>query len=322
MNPRVRMNPALLGATIALVLVLALPAVTHAAGAVIKLTDRLGTSQSVDLLSLPQLDYKASYKRSTGAIVGPFSYRGPSLLSVLALMGGMNENDAVQLISEDGYRMSLTYGQVHGEVTVYDGKGEAMEDFERPILILAVSSDSPAFEQEGVRAVFAGPKAPLTDGHTWVKWIVEVKVIPMVKEWELELEGVVKAKMDRSTFESLATCPLSPHPGADWGATDGTYAGVPLWTLVSVVDNVEPENSHYTYDRALAASGYTVRVTSKDGTYVDFDSKDLIFESGVFVAFTKDGKLIGEEDGPLVLTGPRSPRTLRNVVSIKLIGVK
>lgn len=322
MNRRTLKNDALLGAIVALILIMTFTAGSQAAGIVVKLTDRLGTSQSVDLLSLPQLDYKASYKRSSGTVVGPFNYSGPSLLSVLALMGGMNEGDAVQLISDDGYRMSLTYEQVHGEVTVYDEKGEALEDFERPILVLAVSSDNPAFEASKVRGIYSGPKTPLTDGHTWVKGIVEVKVIPMVKEWVLELEGAVSAKMDRSTFESLATCPLSPHPGADWGATDGTYAGVPLWTLVSVVDNVEPENSHYTYDRALAAAGYTVRVTSKDGTYVDFSSKDLIFESGIFVAFTKDGKLIGEDEGPLVLTGPKSPRTLKNIASIKLIGIK
>ena len=287
----------------------------------VRLTDRMGTSQTVDVLSLPQLRYEASYRRSSGTIVGPFTYEGPSLLSVLALMGGINEDDAVQLISDDGYRMSLTYEQVQGEVTVYDGAGEALDDFERPMMMLAVSSDNPAFAKDSIRAIYAGPKAPLTDGHTWVKGVVEIKVIPMVKEWVLKLTGAAEARMDRSTFESLATCPMSPHPGADWKIGDATYAGVPLWALASVVDNIEPADSHYTFDKALARAGYTVRVISADGTFVDLASKDLIYESGIFIAFTRNGALLDEAEGPLMLTGAKSPRILENVVAIELIGL-
>lgn len=287
----------------------------------IRLTDRMGTSQTVDVLSLPQLRYEASYKRSSGTIVGPFTYEGPSLLSVLALMGGMNDGDAVQLISDDGYRMSLTYEQVNGEVAVYDEAGQALEEYERPVMMLAVSSDNPAFAQGNIRAIYAGPKVPLTDGHTWVKGVIEIKVVPMVKEWALKLTGAVEARMDRSTFESLATCPLSPHPGSEWKTEDATYAGVPLWALVSVVDNIEPADSHYTFDKQLARAGYTVRVISADGTFVDFDSKDLIYESDIFIAFTKDKALLGDADGPLMLAGAKSPKVLKHIVAIELIGL-
>lgn len=311
----------ILVAILALVAVAAFSAGALAAqGALtVKLTDRLGTSQTVDLAQLPQLTYPASYKRSSGTIVGPFTYTGPSLNSVLALMGGINKGDAVQLIAGDGYRMSLTYEQVNGEVTVYNEKGEALEEFTRPIMVLATSSDNPAFD--GIRAIYSGPADPLTDGHTWVKDIVEVRVIPMVKEWMLELKGAVSAKMDRSTFESLATCPASPHPGEQHASTTGSYAGTPLWTLVSVVDNVEPENSHYTFDRGLAANGYTVRVKSADGSFLDIKSQDMADDGGYIVAFTKDGHILGDDEGPLVLTGPKVQKTIFRIVSIELIGL-
>lgn len=285
----------------------------------IRLTDRLGTSQTVELDSLPQLTYLASYKRSSGTIVGPFTYTGPSLNSVLSLMGGINKGDAVQLIASDGYRMSLTYEQVNGEVTVYSDKGEALDEFVRPIMVLATSSDNPS--EDGIRAVFSGPASPLTDGHTWVKDIVEIRVIPMVKEWMLELKGAVSAKMDRSTFESLATCPASPHPGEQHASAAGSYAGTPLWTLVSVVDNVEPENSHYTFDRQLAAKGYTVRVTSADGTFLDIRSQDMADDGGYIVAFTKDGHMLGNDEGPLMLTGAKVQKAIFRIVSIELIGL-
>lgn len=290
-------------------------------GTLIKLTDRLGTTQLVKASGLPQLTYRASYKRSSGTIVGPYSYTGPSIASILALMGGVGKGDAVQLISDDGYRMTLTYEQLMGEVTVYDEKGEALEAFAKPVMMLALASDNPAFSSGNPRAIYAGPETPLTDGHTWVKSVVEIRVIPMVKEWVLELKGAVQAKMDRSTFESLATCPASPHPGSEFAEGQSTYAGTPLWTLVSVVDNVEEENSHYTFDRKRAAEGYIVRVTSRDGSYVDIRSQDMADEPGIFVAFTKGGVLLTEEEGPLMLTGPKAPAPLRNIASIELIGL-
>ncbi len=287
----------------------------------IKLTDRLGTSQIVNVSALPQLTYKAAYKRSSGTIVGPFTYTGPSMMSILALMGGVHKGDAVQLISDDGYRMSLTFEQLSGEVTVYDEKGEALDEFKRPVMMLALSSDNPAFAAGNPRAIYAGPETPLTDGHTWVKSIVEIKVIPLVKEWVLELKGAVQARMDRSTFESLATCPVSPHPGSEFGTEASAYAGTPLWTLVSVVDNVEAENAHYTFDRKLAKEGYIVRVISKDGTYLDIRSQDMADEPGIFMAFTKGGALLSEEEGPLMLTGPKVGKPLKNIVAIELIGL-
>ena len=91
MDRRTLKNGALLSAIAALILIMTLAAGSQAAGIVVKLTDRLGTSQTVDLLSMPQLDYKASYKRSSGAVVGPFSYSGPSLLSVLAVVAQRSE---------------------------------------------------------------------------------------------------------------------------------------------------------------------------------------------------------------------------------------
>lgn len=308
----------------ALLLVFSALVTQAAASPVVKLTDRLGTSQNVDLSSLEQLKYPASYKRSSGTVIGPFNYEGPSLVSLLALMGGIKEGDAVQLVSSDGYRMNLTYEQVLGDVTVYDANSEPMIDLleqDRPVMMLSYLSDNPAFSQGSVRAIYAGPKAPMTDGHTWVKDIIEVKVIPMIKEWVLELKGAVTARMDRSTFESLATCPLSPHPGSDMPVGDGRYAGVPLWALVSIVDNVEPENSHYTYDRKLAEAGYTVRVHGADGSYADISSKGLIYDQDVFVAFTKDGANLSDAEGPLMLTGPKVPVVIRHVVLIELLGL-
>jgi hypothetical protein len=236
-------------------------------------------------------------------------------------MGGVHKGDAIQLISEDGYRMSLTYEQINGEVAVYDDKMEALEEFQRPIMMLATSSDNPGFESDSPRALYAGPASPLTDGHTWVKNVIEIKVIPMVKEWVLRLTGAVSAKMDRSTFESLATCPASPHPGSEFGSASTTYAGTPLWTLVSVVDNKEAENAHYTFDRKLAQKGYIVRVISKDGTYLDIRSQDMADEPDILVAFTKGGVLLGEDEGPLMLTGPKVEKPLRNIVAIELIGL-
>jgi len=48
-------------------------------------------------------------------------------------------------------------------------------------------------EKDGgpLRMVFVGPDGLLTDGHDWVKFVVEIKIKPAVEEWNLTLRGIM-----------------------------------------------------------------------------------------------------------------------------------
>lgn len=92
----------------------------------IKLVGKDGQEQSVDLTTLESITGEASFKKSTGAIVGPASLTGPKLVDVLDLIGGIKEGEAIAIIANDGYEMTLTYDQVMGEVMTYDEEGQPL----------------------------------------------------------------------------------------------------------------------------------------------------------------------------------------------------
>jgi len=51
---------------------------------------------------------KKVLKKSTGTIVGPAEFSGPSLAEVLELAGGITPEDAIEITASDGYVMTLS----------------------------------------------------------------------------------------------------------------------------------------------------------------------------------------------------------------------
>ncbi|MBZ4686833.1 MAG: hypothetical protein JG764_466 [Clostridiales bacterium] len=135
--------------------------------------------------------------------------------------------------------MTLSYDQASGKIMTYTENGEPLRIDTLQVILATLSSDEKL--SEGLpRIVFIGDNTPLTDGHFWVKSVAQIKIVPAVSEWKLKLSGIEEAEIDRSTFESAATCPDTPHPGQKYELTDKkgnkvTYEGIPLWVLVSTV---------------------------------------------------------------------------------------
>jgi hypothetical protein len=229
----------------------------------IKLVGKDGQEQSVDLTTLESITGEASFKKSTGAIVGPASLTGPKLVDVLDLIGGIKEGEAIAIIANDGYEMTLTYDQVMGEVMTYDEEGQALQVGGLDAIVAIESSDEGVLENPP-RICYIGEGNPISDGHFWVKDIAEIRMASSVDEWELSLSGIEEATCDRSTFESAATCPDTTHPSQEFESTnkDGeteVYLGVPLWVMVSMVDGADDEDGHYRFNRDLSQKGYTVQ---------------------------------------------------------------
>lgn len=288
----------------------------------VEVIDLQGGSRQVDLGSLPSLSQGGGFKKTTGTIVGPSTFTGPRLLDVLSGVDFEPEH-ALEVTASDGYTMTLSYEQVQGNVMTYDRDGQAMKIGVPDVLIALKTSDSKL--NEGFpRIVFTGPDAPLTDGHFWVKEVAKMRVVPAVAQWEINLEGLEKAVMDRSTFESTATCPVTPHPSRKWEseAKDGSieaYEGVGLWVLVSMVDGGDSPEGHYRFNRELAEAGYKVQVFAKDGYVAEFSSEEIAYNNDIFLAYLKNGKPLDEDDGPVKLVGPGLPSKKHSVKQVALI---
>lgn len=280
-----------------------------------------GNVEEVDLTTLTSISGPGGFKKSTGTVVGPAEISGPRLMEVMDLVGGVSPGDAVEITAGDGYMMTFTYDQLQGEVMAYDTSGTALQvgGFE---VILALESVESELIEAAPRVAFIGEN--ICDGHYWIKDVAQIRVVPSVGEWELKLSGLREDVIDRSTFESLATCPDTPHPGQKWETTNKegeteVYEGVPLWVVISMVDGNETE--HFRFNSDLASEGYKIQVIAQDGYAVELDSMDVAFNDDIFLAYLKNGKPLGE-DGPLTLAGPGLPTKqfmVKQLAEIKLI---
>jgi len=292
---------------------------------IITVTDAGGSSQEVDLTTLEMVSGQGGFVKSTGTIVGPFGFTGPRLSAVMDEVGGLEDGRALEIVASDGYTMTFSYDQAQGRVMTYDKEGEALQIGELDVII-AAETDTEEMTEGLPRIVFLSD-GTLSDGHFWVKQVAEIKVVSQVGEWEVKLSGIEEAVIDRSTYQSGATCPDTTHPAQTYEdeKKDGSavvYEGLPLWVLVSMVDGGDAEEGHYRFNRDLAKQGYTVQVIAADGFSVEFTSEEVAYNDDIILAYLADGEPLEEGEGPLRLTGsglPSKKHAVKQIAVIKLI---
>ena len=150
-------------------------------------------------------------------------------------------------------------------------------------------------------------------------------------DWTLALSGARDQTVTKTYFEQGLACPSSGHQ-VSWTDTDGNeWSGIPLWVLVAMVDdNPDTGPDHYNFNDALAAEGYSVKVTAGDGYSINFASADIARNNGYIVANTLNGELLPELKPnstklcfPLQMIGPEvsSGQLVGNIASIELVGL-
>ena len=291
----------------------------------LQVTDKNGKTQEIELTGLEAVSGEGGFKKSTGTIVGPATFSGPLLEDIMKQVGNITPQDALEITASDGYTMTFSYEQMQGHILTSKEDGQAIKIGDLDVLIALESTDSEL--SKGLpRIVFTGSDSPLTDGHFWIKSIAQIKVVPATSEWQLNLSGIETAVIDRSTFESTATCTNNPHPSQKFEITnkDGTtaeYEGVPLWVLLSTVDGGDDVEGHYRFNRKLSKQGYTVQVIAKDGYTAELSSADTSYNDEIILAYRKNGEPLSADEGPLKLTGPgltSKKHNVKQVVEIKL----
>ena len=151
--------------------------------------------------------------------------------------------------------------------------------------------------------------------------IKKIYVKPPPKDWNITLLGISSMIVNRTKFESWVdqyhTC---------WSDGNHTWCGVPLWMVVAIVDDPEPED--HLFNDTLAAEGYTIKITAGDGWITELNISLVAYnDEGYIIANTIDGEVLpdytpsGHPSWPLHLRGSDifPPNNIGNIISIELV---
>jgi PKD repeat protein len=169
-----------------------------------------------------------------------------------------------------------------------------------------------------------------TDALAAIKIKVTTGTEPTVPDWILTLNGAKTTTVSKTLFEQGLACPSSGHQ-VFWTDTDGNkWGGVPLWLLVSMVDdNPDAGSDHFNFNDSIAAQGYSVKVSSGDGWDTTLASKDIARNDSYIVANTLNGQALprnltnGKLSWPLHLKGAAvfGGQQVGNITKIELTGL-
>jgi len=295
----------------------------------VKVTLLDGSTKTIKLAEVTEITGKGGYKKSTGTMVGPNTFKGVKVLDVIAKAGGMGTAAGVQVVATDGYTLTYSKAQLEGNVLRYDADGDALS-MGGVTAMLAYDEDGKAKFDGSPRFVYTASDTAWTDGHYWIKFVDTLKLVSAVSDWTINMSGVEEVVLDRATYESMVTCGTNPHPAVTFEMTekDGSvsvYEGAPLWLLLSMIDGGDAPGGHYLFNDAAAEAGYTVIVVAADGFEAEFESAMVARNNDIIVAYLCNGQPLGESDAPLKLVGSAltsGKQRVKTIGEIRIEGIK
>jgi hypothetical protein len=271
---------------------------------------------------MAQLDGTGSYLKSTGTVVGPFEMRGIPLLSVIQSIGQVPTNYSLEVTAADGYAITLSMEEAEGNVNIYESDGSVKAVGGVTAALVFQLDGSEDFDGGPLRLAYLGEGNPITDGHYWIKEVNQIRVKEAVREWSIELVGFTDFILNRTTFESGATC--EKHRVILNRTRKGethVYQGLPLWVVLSFVDGEVDPDGHYLFNDDLARVGYDVKITASDDYSATLNSTLIWRNDEIIVAFLKDGEVLPPSEWPLSLVGEEltGKQSVRSIVRIELL---
>jgi hypothetical protein len=125
--------------------------------------------------------YTASGGYSGEGVTYVGNFTGVPVLTLLNLVGGITSGENVTFIGSDGYQVTFTYQQIHGqEIDSFDPNTGAAVQPAQPLTVMVAyySNDTAIVAGKGpLTAAIVGPQGLYTDGYWWVYLLVKIEVI-------------------------------------------------------------------------------------------------------------------------------------------------
>jgi len=155
---------------------------TPATGAALTVVngDQSKTLSLEEIEALPAKSGWGGMLTSSGAVKGPFQYKGVALMDILATVGGIKDGDKVKVIAKDNYATTFSYKQVaEGDFVTMDAKtkDEASPDGEVVAILAYEENGALVGESAGpLRIAILSGEDFITEGNWWAKFVVKIEV--------------------------------------------------------------------------------------------------------------------------------------------------
>ena len=251
---------------------------------------------------------------------GDHVYEGVPLWVMVSAIDGGDAPDGHYLfndaLAEGGYTVNVTASD--GFSGYFDADQVARND---SIIVAYKLDGEPLNETTGWPLRIVGDDL---SGSQKVKMIVRIAIEGFVETpaWELSLFGLTDAVMTEWDMVALFNCDEGLHVSYynyTEDTVDHSYAGIPLWVLIGMVDGAD--DGHWLFNDSLAALGYSVKISAADGYNKTFDIADIAYNDSLILALTFDGEYLTDDYYPLTLTGEDLPSFMKvkGVVRIDLV---
>ena len=261
-----------------------------------------------ELKALPSVSGLGGYKKTTGTLVGPSTYKGVPIISLLDDIGGPSPSSDLIIRATDGYVVSYSYSMIAGQITAYDnetGANLGIDEFE---MIIAYEQDGNALATDDgpLRIVYLSDEGYLSDGNLWAKKIQEIELKSITESWIVYLYGITNDSVNRPFFESVMASG-EMHTLAFYEMQDGdrinSYAGIPLWTIISIIDGELEDSSSFTFNETLALNGYDIILKNSDEEIITLNSSVVSYNDDIILAVKKNSLFLPLNESPLRLVG-------------------
>lgn len=237
-----------------------------------------------DLRTFDQITAPGTFTNSAG-VDDTATYTG---VTFSTLLGSAPADATVLVTATDGYSMNYLASQLLDRSTgtwilAYEENGAPLAEGVGPLRVVQVGENNPRFQ-----------------GAISARMVTRIEVLGQYVDYTLVVRGAVTRTFTRAELEAGIGCPC--HVVTVTATMKGethTYTGLPLWRLVSYVDDElypgPEEGIHYDeadFNDALAQAGYTITLAASDG-YAQTVSSALVARDDRFiVALKKDGAFL------------------------------
>lgn len=142
-----------------------------------------GTSLTLNqtaISNLPAIRAVGGFRNRLGIVKSLGNYTGPSLSTLLNLVGGMNNNTALKITAADNYTQTFSYEMFSGAFATYDNvTGNPVQNNQTltPILAYHFNDANLTSGVDGpLELAIVGPEGLATPSAYWVKQVVKLEI--------------------------------------------------------------------------------------------------------------------------------------------------